>query len=564
MCAVQRPTLDRQAQEHVKYQRMLATTPSRDIHKRRIGKTACGWVVWVATVLLLLAVSARVGADRRRLLNGAEVFDELSVSPSAFASIAEHLPSFFEYQNLVLYHPSFGYYTTGQVNFLDDFRTFPTLLAPYFGHMVAEQTFRMWAGMRQARTLREDAPFVIAEFGGGNGLLAESILDYVNRQASVNPDVRWRDFHGQLQYLSVDRSQVLLAQQRARNARFGSQFEARTGDATEMSKLFEPRSITGVILSNELIDTFGVHKVIVNATGEPEICYVAPALSERAWTRLERRIPDPLRRVVAAESSIVEQMRPAKSKGQVWLTRASLTALLETLAASPTRQSDVGMIDFHEIFVPVSVVPAVAEHMARYRSQYSSAVARTGQSYVTYVNLGIPAFIRGAGDALNTGYVMTIDYGGGWREFLSRTARPHLRVYGPDTLPPVVVVPPPSAGDPPPQLLARVQNLRTSADPYRSPTLNDITTDVNFGLLSEEGLPAGLRPVYFGAQRALRSGTGVSLDTPPPMQTPAQRLDYAFWARDFESNDTFKVLVQQKEGTDPVYNGLSPQIAPLD
>jgi len=257
-------------------------------------------------------------------------------------------------------------------------------------------------------------------------------------------------------------------------------------------------------------------------------------------------------------------MRPAKSKGQVWLTRASLTALLETLAASPTRQSDVGMIDFHEIFVPVSFVPAVAEHMARYRSQYSSAVARTGQSYVTYVNLGIPAFIRGAGDALNTGYVMTIDYGGGWREFLSRTARPHLRVYGPDTLPPVVVVPPPSAGDPPPQLLARVQNLRTSADPYRSPTLNDITTDVNFGLLSEEGRPAGLRPVYFGAQRALRSGTGVSLDAPPPMQTPAQRLDYAFWARDFESNDTFKVLVQQKEGTDPVYTGLSPQIAPLD
>jgi hypothetical protein len=54
------------------------------------------------------------------------------------------------------------------------------------------------------------------------------------------------------------------------------------------------------------------------------------------------------------------------------------------------------------------------------------------------------------------------------------------------------------------------------------------------------------------------------MDTPPPMQTPAQRLDYAFWVRDFESNDTFKVLVQQKEGTDPAYKGLSPQIAPLD
>jgi SAM-dependent MidA family methyltransferase len=515
-------------------------------------------LTWAGAILLLLALSDRVGADRGRLLNGAEVFDELSVSPAAFANIAEHLPSFFDYQNLVLYHPSFGYYTTGQVNFVDDFRTFPTLLAPYFGHMIAEQTFQMWAGMRRARTLRENAVFVIAEFGGGNGLLAESILDYVNRQASVNPDVRWRDFHHQLRYLSVDRSDVLLAQQRARNARFGTQFEARAGDATDMSRVFEPRSITGVILSNELIDTFGVHKVIVNATGDPEICYVAAALSQREWRRLERRLPDSLRRVVAAETSIIEEALP-RPRGQVWLTRASLTALLETLATSPTRQSDVGMLDFHEIFVPVSFVPAVAEHMARYRPQYISPLARTGQSYVTYVNLGIPAFVHNAADALNAGYVMTIDYGGGWREFLSHTARPHLRVYGPDTVPPVVAVPPPSAGDPPPQLLARVQNQRMSADPYRAPTLNDITTDVNFGVLSEEGRSAGLRAVYFGPQRALRFGTGVSLDTPPLMRTPAQRIDYGFWVRDFESNDTFKVLVQQKEGTDPTYNGLSPQ-----
>jgi len=529
----------------------------------REGKSVYRWVS-IGSVVLLLAVSGRVSADRGRVVNRAEVFDELSVPASAFTSIAERLPSFFDYQNLVLYHPSFGYYTTGQVNFLDDFRTFPTLLAPYFGQMVAEQTFRMWAGMRAARTLRDDATFVIAEFGGGNGLLAESILDYVNRQASVNPDVRWRDFHRQLQYLGFDRSEVLLAQQRARNARFGRQFDARTGDATDMSRLFEPRSVTGIILSNELLDTFAVHKVIVNATGDPEICYVAAALSEREWTRLERRIPDSIRRVVAAEHSVIDQIRPAGPKGQVWLTRASLVALLETLAASPTRQSDLRMLDFREIYLPVSFVPAVAEHMARHRSQYTSAVARAGQSYVTYVNLGIPAFIHGAAEALNAGYVMTIDYGGGWREFLSHTARPHLRVYGPDTLPPVDAVPPPSAGDPPPQLLARVHNQQTSADPYQSPTLHDITTDVNFGLLSEEGRPKGLRPVYFGAQRALRVGTGVSMDTPPPMQTPAQRLDYAFWVRDFESNDSFKVLVQQKEGTDLAYNGLSPQSAPLD
>jgi len=518
---------------------------------------------FACALVLLLAVSARVAADRGRLVNGAELFNEVSVPPSAFRSVADHFPSFFEYQKLVLYHPKFGYYTTGQVNFLADFRTFPTLLAPYFGHMVAEQTFRMWAGMRQAQTLATDDPFVIAEFGGGNGILAESILDYVSHQASVSDDGRWREFHRQLRYLGFDLSEALLRQQRTRTARFGAQFDARIGDATAMSALFGAGSVTGVILSNELLDTFPVHKVIVNATGEAEVCYVAAALSRRNWSRVEKRIPDSVRQLLITESAIVEEASLVRRNGPLWLTSTSLAAFLDAVAALPTRESDVRLLDFHEIYLPVSFVPAIAEHMARYRSQYAAAVARRGQSYITYVNLGIPAFIHGAADALKSGYVMTIDYGGGWGEMLSLAPRPHLRVYGPNTAPPVPAVPPPSSGDPPPQLLAEVRNQRASANPYSSPTLNDITTDVNFGVLSDEGRPRGLQPVYFGPQRALRFGTGVSLDTPRSIHTPAERLDYAFWVRDFESNDSFKVLVQQKERTDQTYRGLSPETAPL-
>ena len=59
---------------------------------------------------------------------------------------------FRDFVELVLYHPKFGYYASGRVSFTVDYQTYPNVLAPYFGHMIAQQMFRMWRGMRQAGT----------------------------------------------------------------------------------------------------------------------------------------------------------------------------------------------------------------------------------------------------------------------------------------------------------------------------------------------------------------------------------------------------------------------------
>ena len=108
----------------------------------------------------------------RRLANPREVRHEIKAAPGAEAAVKDYFPSFFDYQDLMLFHPKVGYYASGRVNFTTDYSTFPDMLAPYFGQMIAEQIFRMWDGMRHAGTLSPNEQFTIAEFGAGNGTLA--------------------------------------------------------------------------------------------------------------------------------------------------------------------------------------------------------------------------------------------------------------------------------------------------------------------------------------------------------------------------------------------------------
>jgi hypothetical protein len=107
---------------------------------------------------------------------------------------------------------------------------------------------------------------------------------------------------------------------------------------------------------------------------------------------------------------------------------------------------------------------------------------------------------------------------------------------------------------------------RKHPDPYRWPTLNDITTDVNFSYLAAEGQSVGLKTVFFGPQRALRSGTSVSLRAiaaEGPVASPRQKM-FRAWSKDFLTSGAFKLLVQQKEHTDASYLYPDRDTEPLD
>lgn len=473
----------------------------------------------------------------RDLRNGWEVHRELVVAPDAQADAPKYFPSFFDYHDVVMFHPTVGYYASGRVDFVDHYRTYPVVLAPMFGHMVAEQVFAMWNGMRKAGTLGERERFTIAEFGPGDGALAEAILDYLVRRA--DRDAAWRAFADQVLYVCYDRSPALSKVQQDRNARFGTRFEARVADATDMTAAIGQGRLKGVVLSNELPDAFSVHKVILSADGVAEVAFVVPSVPEQTWKAVRPLLPDAIARSIDDNDRAIEDRFFARRRdGDVYLTKATFVTLLEHLRTTAVYESTSNAMEFRELYAPVATVPVVAEHLRRYADVYAAVLARSTSGLVSYVNPGAERFIHGAAQVLSAGYVLTIDYGGNWEEMLAQHSYPRFRTYGPATRSGEHLAP----------------NQIDTFAPYVGPTLNDFTTDANFSLLAAEGEMVGLRAVYYGAQRALQAGTTVSLDT-----VPAERVregnaeEFRGWAESFAGPSVYKMLLQQKTGTDPAY-----------
>lgn len=488
-----------------------------------------------AAALLAVPIFAADQIDGRRgaLLNPWEVHNEIRVDASAAAAVKQIFPSFLEYQDLVMFHPTFGYYASGRVDFVQDYRTFPDALSPYFGHMIAEQVFKMWEGMRKAGTLNETERFTIAEFGAGDGALAESILDYTDRRAAE--DDGWSRFRRQIVYACYDRSPALSAAQRKRNARFGSRFEAREGDATDPTATIPVASLKGVVLSNELPDAFSVHKVIFSLDGSLEVGFVAPALTPTGWKKLEHDFPAALRKRFKSEDATIQhQIFGRKRDDSVYLSRSGFVALLEALSPAHDYAAKLEALEFHEIYLPIETVPELAEHVRKFVPEYAHEIARSNKGFAGYINLGEGRFIQGAGQILKSGYVFTIDYGSNW-DTVSPLEFGHFRAYGPGS---------------------QVDH----SDPYHSPTLNDMTTDVNFSHVAEEGKGASLRPVFFGPQHNLIAATPVVLETAPPDRELA---DYNAWVNNFYTWDVYKVLIEQKENTDPSYSFPGTDAEPL-
>lgn len=152
--------------------------------------------------------------------------------------------TFAEYMDLVLYHPEQGYYATGAVNIGSegDFFTSPHL-AKDFGELVAEQFAEMWD------ILGHPTPFTLVEMGAGQGLLAADVLGYLQRR---HPDC-WEA----LEYIIVEKAAGLIAQQQRLLEKLN--FPIRWSSLEEITE----NSITGCFFSNELVDAFPVHQVVV-------------------------------------------------------------------------------------------------------------------------------------------------------------------------------------------------------------------------------------------------------------------------------------------------------------
>jgi len=155
--------------------------------------------------------------------------------------------TFADYMNWVLYHPEYGYYTINQPQFgaTGDFVTSP-YFGSDFGEMLAEQFVQMW------EILDYPNPFTLVEMGAGQGLLASDILCYLKKQ--------YPEFYSKINYIICEKSAFLKQQQQKQLKNLLNINQSIQWCDLETLK---NETIIGCFFSNELVDAFPVHQVIV-------------------------------------------------------------------------------------------------------------------------------------------------------------------------------------------------------------------------------------------------------------------------------------------------------------
>lgn len=159
--------------------------------------------------------------------------------------------TFAEYMDLALYHPQHGYYASNAdlISERGDFLTSPHL-APDFGEMLTIQLYQIW------QILGEPQVFSIVEMGAGQGLLAAQILEYSKYE--------YPNFFRSIDYIMIETAAAMME---AQQARLSDLLPVRWCEWTQIAD----RSIVGCCLSNELIDAFPVHQVVVNGAEFQEV-----------------------------------------------------------------------------------------------------------------------------------------------------------------------------------------------------------------------------------------------------------------------------------------------------
>lgn len=146
--------------------------------------------------------------------------------------------SFCEFMEMALYHPREGYYTSGinRIGKNGDFYT-SAFLTSLFGKLIAKQLEEMWVILGKQ-------PFMIVEMGAGTGLLCKDILEHIQRNDQ---------FYKAVTYCIVEKNQAL-------RDRLASVNNEKLKWYDELSDL---PPVTGCIISNELVDNFAVHQVVM-------------------------------------------------------------------------------------------------------------------------------------------------------------------------------------------------------------------------------------------------------------------------------------------------------------
>ena len=188
---------------------------------------------------------------------------------------------FARFMALALYHPTLGYYSGGgrgrePLGWEGDYFTSGDV-HPLWGWALARQLHQMW------EQFGRPAPFDVLEPGAGRGLLAVAVWRFAREHAP--------DWLAALRSTLVDRAPADAPLRQARERRLREALAAldvplaATRWASDIGDAFAPRSLTGVVLSNELVDALPVH-IVQAEDGALREVYVALDETDRLVERV--------------------------------------------------------------------------------------------------------------------------------------------------------------------------------------------------------------------------------------------------------------------------------------
>jgi len=472
------------------------------------------------------------GGTGRPLANP-EVFGPV-LSPSLCDAALQTFPTFEAYMDAALHDRDFGYYAHRVViGRTGHFDTHPESFSPRYGEWIARAAFATHRELVRSGALAPESPFPLIELGAGNGRLARDIIDAIARFArEADPAARdaWRRLAERLDYRVYEISASLREKQRAL---LGADARVVEGDARSPGAALArdfPNGVTGFVVTNEVPDAFGVHKLAITADGRAFAALVVP----RAEPSLCNALGEALSlRAAAADAAVRATFGFSDHAEDRYLDAETYAAAMKALFALPPEQRNAllaGSLWFEEVYVPATALPELAAHLATNAADYATALAAEDSGVVLYVNTHADRFIRELGSALRAGAIVTIDYGEtAWG--LVQGAR---------------------RGDFPFRVYGEWQDyVPRPNDPYSAPGTQDMTADVNFTALANAGREAGLEVLHFGPERDV---TGEALSR---LLDEAAHQNTVF---EFLGNPLFKVLVLGKGASTPF---TGPLLSPL-
>lgn len=145
---------------------------------------------------------------------------------------------FRDFMEMALYYPELGYYTSSRekIGKTGDYYTSPNL-TPVFGEIIGRQLEEMWH-------ILGGKEFTVVEIGAGMGLLSGDVLAYLKKNEELYENLNFR---------IIEKSPAMREEQK----------KLLREKVTWHNSIEELRGIRGCIFSNELVDAFPVHLVVM-------------------------------------------------------------------------------------------------------------------------------------------------------------------------------------------------------------------------------------------------------------------------------------------------------------